>query len=359
MQVTTLNIRTFALCNYIAKGKFQNFVRTYTSNELEYTLEKEKIIHPYRKLHPWKSCESFSQYLLDNIVYNKDGLVAINKPYGIACKKSTNLKPENVHKMNTVVANAVNYTISDSLTYLATKLGYNKLNVVKTQEKYSSGLTLLAADDRVEEAIRSSYKRAVGNNLLHKTYWIVTTKLPKDTEGEERLCLRKEVNKSLFKVIISDKWSSNEAKQHKIKLFNVNFKLISNSTNNLSSLIEIKSSTLKWHALRLYAATRLFAPILGDNLHCNRIQKIAGTWLLVNPFVRFVNSEIPTKELLELLELTRNKRELIPCHIHARRILLMKFAGKEDLMLEAPLIPPFNWTCKQLCFKNIPELEET
>lgn len=361
MKGTILNIRTFELCKCIAKEKVHNFSRTYTSNEAMYTLQKKKKIHPYRKLHPWISHESFSQYLLDNIVYHKDGLVVINKPYGIACRRPNELSPETAHKMNTPVANAVNYTLSDSLTFLAQELGYNKLNIVKTQEKYSTGLTLLAANAAVEKAIKLSYNRAIGTNVLHKKYWVVTTKLSKEIEGNERLCLKKEVDRltNSSKIIILDKWSTNDAKRHKIKLLNVSFKLISNSTNNLSSLIEIQSSTVKWHALRLYSATRLYAPILGDNLYSNRIQKIAGHWILVNPFLKSINIPNPSQELLELLQLTPAKTELIPCHIHARQILLLNFADKENLTLEAPLIPPFDWTCKQLCFKNIPELEET
>lgn len=142
-------------------------------------------------------------------------------------------------------------------------------------------------------------------------------------------------------------------------MLNVEFKIISNSTNNLSSLIEMKASTTKWHALRLFASTRLYAPILGDNIYGSRVRNVAGEWLLTSPFAS-INNNLPqmNSELLEILYLNRAKQELIPCHVHARSIILPKFKGK-SLTIEAPLIPPLDWTCKRLKFKNIPELKES
>lgn len=158
--------------------------------------------------------------------------------------------------------------------------------------------------------------------------------------------------------MIKDKWSINAQKQRLVKVLKVEYNVISNSTNNLSSLIEIKSSTLKWHALRLFASTRLYAPILGDNLYANRIHKIGGTWLLTNPFT--VTNQLPDidNQLLELLHLTKAKSQLIPCHIHCRQVILPDFLNKETITLEAPLIPPLEWTCKQLKFKYIQDFEE-
>lgn len=47
------------------------FLNRYFSDDVKYTLKKEKILHPYRKLHPWKSRESFSRYLLNNVIYER------------------------------------------------------------------------------------------------------------------------------------------------------------------------------------------------------------------------------------------------------------------------------------------------
>ncbi|KAK2587123.1 hypothetical protein KPH14_002885 [Odynerus spinipes] len=358
MRNTILNVRAFELCNCMIKKQCQNLTRKYCTDEAKYTLEKKKIIHPYRKLHPWKSLDKFSQYLLNNIIYNKDGLVAINKPYGISAKQP-NIN-ENADKVYSKVPNAADYTLSDSIPYIAKKLGYPELVVVKAPEKFMSGVTLLAANVTTQEAIQSSYVKAIGMNLLNKVYWIVTIRTSNQMQGKEHLCLKKEWNssRSESKVIISDSWSKNAQKQRRVRILNVQFDVISNSTNNLSSLIELKASTTKWHALRLFASTRLYTPILGDNIYGTRIHKVGGAWLLVNPFTEAYQLPEVDSELLKLLHLTKAKQELIPCHIHARRVLLPKFLDEECLTLEAPLIPPLDWTCQQLKFKNIPEFEE-
>lgn len=140
------------------------FLNRYFSDDVKYTLKKEKILHPYRKLHPWKSRESFSRYLLNNVIYERgqkvvtivftqltfptrvsfflvhylslftDGLVAINKPYGISARKPIDINKNNSHPYS-IVPNGVDYTLDDSMPFLAEKLGYAELFIVKTPEK--------------------------------------------------------------------------------------------------------------------------------------------------------------------------------------------------------------------------------
>lgn len=53
-----------------------------------------------------------------------------------------------------------------------------------------SGVMLLAADESVEKAIIKSQNRAIGFKKIPKTYWIVTTRLPKETNGIKSLALK-------------------------------------------------------------------------------------------------------------------------------------------------------------------------
>lgn len=32
--------------------------------------KKDKVIHPYRNIHPWKSIDQFTKDLVDNVIYN-------------------------------------------------------------------------------------------------------------------------------------------------------------------------------------------------------------------------------------------------------------------------------------------------
>lgn len=120
----------------------------------------------------------------------------------------------------------------------------------------------------------------------------------------------------------------------------------------------MEASVKRWHSLRLFASTMLYSPILGDNYHGSRVQEIMGTWIKVNPFAESC-WDMPkiNQQLLQLLDIKQSQQEIIPTHIHLRNVYLTSFGKqKKDIVLEAPLIHPFDWTCKQLMFKHIPEL---
>lgn len=155
-----------------------------------------------------------------------------------------------------------------------------------------------------------------------------------------------------FQPVIVTEWSKNAAKRNEVKILNIEYKVLSNSTHNLSSLVEIGASVKQWGALRLFASTMLYSPILGDNIHGSRVQEIMGTWLRVDPFADSCRG-MPkiNRHLLDLLDVTPNQQEIIPVHIHLRSIHLIFGSEKRDIIIEAPSMGPFDWTCKQLKFK--------
>lgn len=158
----------------------------------------------------------------------------------------------------------------------------------------------------------------------------------------------------LLQPIIVKTWTNREQKDRTIKILNVQFKLISNSTDNLSSFLQIRSSTTKWHALRLFAATVLHSPILGDEKFGSRVKNIMGKWVNLSPWVEAARE--PPKldgKLLQKLNLRRGKESLIPVHLHLREMFLPSYRKKDfDLILTAPPMPEFAWTCKRLGFKH-------
>lgn len=161
-----------------------------------------------------------------------------------------------------------------------------------------------------------------------------------------------------FQPIILTQWSKNAVKRNDVKIMNIEFKILTNSTHNLSSLIEIVSSARLWNGIRLFASTMLYSPILGDNIHGSRIQEMMGTWVKVDPFANSCwNLPKINRELLDLLQVTPSQQEIIPAHLHMRGVHLIFGNEKKDIVIEAPLRDPFDWTCKQLKFK-IPEINE-
>lgn len=58
-----------------------------------------------------------------------DGLVILNKPYGIRRKKFNSFK-----SLENKIPNSVDYTLDDALPYIAKELNYSNLNIIKSPE---------------------------------------------------------------------------------------------------------------------------------------------------------------------------------------------------------------------------------
>ncbi|XP_014481888.1 PREDICTED: RNA pseudouridylate synthase domain-containing protein 4-like [Dinoponera quadriceps] len=335
---------------------YRTCFRKYCTTDEIYTLSKKKVAHPYQGIHPWKSKDELAKYLLKNIIYNAGGIVVINKPYGIPVTDTftndKNLPSMQSHK----IANASNYSIESVLPYITKELDVPALIPCSGAEKYMSGTYVFAINDDVVKQVMKAKLRATHFNKFTK-YWGITIRLPHEIKGSYRLAMiLKKSEYGVKKPIFMTHWSKNEEKRGDVKIMNVKYKLLSNSTNNLSSLIEIESSARKWQCIRLFASIMLYSPILGDNYHGSRVQEIMGTWMKVDPFAES-SWDLPkiNRQLLELLELSPRQQEIIPVHLHMRSMNLFSFGKeKKNIVLEAPLIHPFDWTCKQLMFKNIP-----
>lgn len=134
----------------------------------------------------------------------------------------------------------------------------------------------------------------------------------------------------------------------RVRKLNVKFEVLSKSIFDLCSLVQIIPNTVKNHAIRLYASTYLYTPILGDNLFASRIQKVGNTYIKLNPFFSCTNRNQNLDErIYKLLNISPSQENLIPTHIHLKTVVLRKFFGK-TVTIEAPLVPSFAWTCKQL-----------
>ncbi|CAL7946397.1 unnamed protein product [Xylocopa violacea] len=333
--VTTKFYTLKRVCTYIPYLKVfrRNYVKGIAQSKL-------RDIHPYKKIHPWKSLQEFSEDLLSNIIYIKDGLVALNKPYGIRCSKPL------IRNTCNNIPNGVDYAIKDALPYICDQLNYSNLIVVRCPERYMSGVTLLAADENVERAVNLAF---VHSKFFANSYWVITVGVPRKLEDKHRLGMRLISNSTSNskRATIITSWSNSDEKYGRIKLLKIDYKVLSSSTFNLCSLLEIKSSTEKWHAIRLFSSTFLYSPVLGDNICASQIQKVGDTFLKIDPFLVQPAPLKLDKKILEQLYVSPMHQTIIPAHIHLKSVVLPMFFGN-TLTIEAPLWPHFDWTCKQL-----------
>ncbi|CAK9799908.1 Pseudouridylate synthase RPUSD4, mitochondrial [Anthophora plagiata] len=220
---------------YTNTSYIQVLKRNYLSNTVLENVEKK--IHPFKQIHPWKSLKELADDLLDNIIYNKDGLLVLNKPYGIPRGGGS----ENFNKRNHV-SNAVHYTLEDTLPYICNQLNYEHLTIAKCPEKYMSGITLLATTSQILHAIELAYVRS---HFFGNTYWVITVGVPSVLSNFHRLAI-KSISNPQFKyrkTILTSTWSKNEEKFHKVKIFKARYDVLSNSTLNLCSLLKLRAST--------------------------------------------------------------------------------------------------------------------
>ncbi|XP_012256782.2 mitochondrial mRNA pseudouridine synthase RPUSD3-like [Athalia rosae] len=338
-------------------------LRRNYNTEPKITENDKQIKHPYQNLHPWKSINEFSKHLLDNVLYNDGGVVVLNKPYGISNKLPKDATPDSSWNLDVGIPNAVDYTLAQVLPNISKELGYPSLSIVKSPEKHTSGVAILADTEATTNAVLKSLARAQCAKIFSNTYWIVTTKLPRSNCGQLNLAITKKESpcRSYKQPIILTEWAKNDVKRGVVKTFDVSYRKISNSLDNLSSLMEIKCFTVKWHAIRVFASTVLLSPVLGDNIHGSRVKKILGKYLQISPFVDAAK-ELPILEpaLLKKLNLSSEQRIIIPPHIHLREVILPSFPTRgKEVKFVAPLPTGFEWTCQQLQFRIPTESEET
>ncbi|XP_046626589.1 mitochondrial mRNA pseudouridine synthase RPUSD3-like [Neodiprion virginianus] len=354
-EVNHTNRLSFVTAPNLDKQSKNRKAGSQKTNDQEKVERDRKPLHPYKKIHPWKSIENFSQDLIDNVIYNKDGVVVLNKPYGISNFSREITSERTKWKPVAGISNSVNYTLLDVLPKISRDLGYPSLSIVKSPERYISGISILASDEKKAYAIKKALSRAQCAKTFARSYWVVTTKLPRSNSGELNLAIRKKESpcKTYKQPIIVTKWGENEVKRREVKTFDVCYRTISTSDGNLSALMEIQCFTTKWHAIRVFASTVLVSPILGDNIHGSRVKKLMGSYMHISPFVD-ASRQIPIlqPELLKKLNLQQSQAVIIPAHIHLREITLMSFPSRgQDLKLVAPLPHSFQWTCDQLQFK--------
>ncbi|EZA49789.1 hypothetical protein DMN91_003387 [Ooceraea biroi] len=346
-----------AILRIARTGEFAAMYRACYRGYCTAEQKNEKTVHPYCNIHPWKSESEFASSVLKNVLYNADGIVAINKPYGIPIKGSFRRESSDpsIKSCHNIVG-AVDYSLETVLPYLAKQLDVPTLIPCTGSERYMSGVYIFGTNPSVSNEVEFAQRRAMHMKKFN-TYWVITSRVPSTLKGQYHLGMQYVHSKDSKKPIIVTKWSNNDVKKREVRILNVNYKLIANSTENLSSLIEMSVSTKRWHSIRLFAATMLYSPVLGDNYHGSRVQEVMGTWMKVDPFAESC-FEMPTmkKELLELLNLRRSQQEIIPCHTHLKSVFLGSYGRqRKDILIEAPLMHPFDWTCKQLMFKNVQE----
>lgn len=103
-----------------------------------------------------------------------DGLIAINKPYGVPLQKQG----------LTIGRNDCPFSLEEALIPLALLLQVEKLWPVKMAERFSSGVSIFTSKEKMVEKIRHSYVLNKARGISTFKYLAITVGEPKPSTGK-------------------------------------------------------------------------------------------------------------------------------------------------------------------------------
>ncbi|GBN17459.1 hypothetical protein AVEN_7114-1, partial [Araneus ventricosus] len=148
-------------------------------------------------------------------------------------------------------------------------------------------------------------------------------------------------------VIIQDP-SKKSCVEKRVFPVHVEYRVLSVNTDLQTSLVEISSSSVRYHFVRVYASSQICS-ILGDMMYSNRMNTVLGVPVKVQieHCHAFDLPPLPDKMTKTLNLPNGSNCSVMPTMLHLRSIFLPSFKG-EDLTIVAGLPHHFQWTAEKL-----------
>ncbi|CAH1404540.1 unnamed protein product [Nezara viridula] len=302
----------------------------------KYFHQSSRNNHPY-KVTNYKSYE-LSEELCKNIVYHDNDIVVLNKPQGVSLGQNAELRGKGL-------------TFDVVRPFLMKSLDCKELYPAKVPERYASGVAIYCKNqpmlNRVQKCLRSM------TCIKHPAefYECIVIGQPSIREGNFvggiTVTSPKNDNKKRGIKLVTE-FSRNRVKNGEVKPVKLEHSTL--SENDYASRLVISTTCRKHHSVRVYAATEIISPILGDHVFGRFVRTILGKSVLINQFSQ--TAQQPQKlstDLLSKLELSSRNDIEIPLHLHLFKIQLKDIFGANK-HLEFTAKPPdyFIWTCETL-----------
>lgn len=261
-----------------------------------------------------------ANHLKSKILYNKNDLIVINKPYGLSSHGGP----------------GINVSMGQAVSELAKKINHpGEIHLVHRLDKETTGVIVLAKTDKMAHTLKDMFQK----RQVIKTYWTLTKGIPNlpqgiidipiaegSVDGKHRMVLKPEYNEERY-AMKKTNIKSHQAITH--------YQVHSSSCN--CALVECKTETGIKHQVRVHLAFGLNTPILGDHKY-SHLTKMAPQRLF--------------PEILERLHIRQSKVRHVPMHLHAMSVILPEVINGQNLIFRAPLPYHFCKNMKSLKFRK-------
>lgn len=290
--------------------------------------KKEHDIHPdivgtnksYKKilsLLSVKSKENFTKFevlktLKNSVIYDKDDIVGLYKPYGIAMHRGTS---------------GHQHILSDYLPDLARYLKADELYPVHRLDSNTTGVLLMARTPSMADILKKMFKEC----QLKKTYWAITKGIPNPLQGVIDIPIADGLIEGKHRMVLSPDIKGIKNPTSNSHLAVTSFKVLASS--NSAAFVELSPMTGVKHQLRVHLGFGMSCPILGDHKY-SHLKKLAPQRL--------------PGDILDHLRIKQSRVRDLPMFLHSRSVLIPEIMDGKNVFIVARLPAFFNKTLSVL-----------
>lgn len=187
------------------------------------------------------------------ILFEDEHLIVINKPSGLV------VHPAAGHAQDTLVNALIHHT-----TDLSMKFGEQRPGIVHRLDKETSGILVVAKNDRAHEILTQQFK----DRSIHRIYYAICIGIPKPGKGQSQSYLARHPSdrKRYASVLGEDrKIQTTKVPEPSVGKWAVTHYEVLNSHGGLS-YCKMKLETGRTHQIRVHLSEK-GTPIAGDNLY--------------------------------------------------------------------------------------------
>ncbi|XP_014677489.1 PREDICTED: uncharacterized protein LOC106817345 [Priapulus caudatus] len=194
----------------------------------------------------WNTSDKLLSLLLKNVIYNKDGLVGINKPYGLPVhKEGTRDVKKNRWRVRD---NQSSLSLAGAVPDLGAALGMPELKLIKSTERFSTGVALFGASSGQATAVSAALVKAKKAMLFPTTYWALTVGIPAFPAEQEKVYIRMVEVGNIYLPIMDLRPSNRSLRQDSVlKQGTIRGEVLTSQGRYNAALVQLRSTSEKRH----------------------------------------------------------------------------------------------------------------